>query len=234
MATFSKDDNATSSSTGTIVVTGGIAATRDIFIDGKITASKATFSDNTNPTSTTNDAAVNISNGGLYVKGSIKVDGSIYASIPSLNATSASVVSKIAYGLNVGSVPTAGSATSGQIVASGRITGASFNASSDYRMKRNIVPLTDISCNVDGLVPVKYEFIESNQEDMGFIAHEVQNIFPFLVTGEKDGVGMQSMNYNGFIALLVKEVQDLKKENAALKSQLGSISDRLSRLESGK
>jgi flagellar biosynthesis chaperone FliJ len=66
---------------------------------------------------------------------------------------------------------------------------------------------------------------------MGFFAHEVQEIFPFLVTGEKDGEHMQSMNYNGFIALLVKEVQDLKKENTSLKSQLDSIFDRLAALE---
>ena len=46
---------------------------------------------------------------------------------------------------------------------------------------------------------------------MGFIAHEVQNDFPFLVTGEKDGEGYQSVNYTGFIALMVKEIQDLKQ-----------------------
>jgi hypothetical protein len=52
---------------------------------------------------------------------------------------------------------------------------------------------------------------------MGFIAHEVQDLFPFLVTGVKDGSEIQTLNYNGFIALLVKEVQDLKKENIRLK-----------------
>lgn len=48
--------------------------------------------------------------------------------------------------------------------------------------------------------------------DMGFIAHEVQEVFPFLVTGEKDGDTFQSMNYNGFIALLVKEIKELKQK----------------------
>jgi hypothetical protein len=62
---------------------------------------------------------------------------------------------------------------------------------------------------------------------MGFIAHEVQEIFPFLVTGVKDGEEKQTLNYNGFIALLVKEVQDLKKENTDLKSRLDAIEKRL-------
>jgi hypothetical protein len=46
---------------------------------------------------------------------------------------------------------------------------------------------------------------------MGLIAHELQEEFPFLVTGEKDGDEHQSVNYNGLIALLIKEVQELKK-----------------------
>jgi hypothetical protein len=66
---------------------------------------------------------------------------------------------------------------------------------------------------------------------MGFLAHEVQEIFPFLVEGEKDGKQIQSLNYNGFIALLVKEVKDLKKENIALKSQNTLFERRLQALE---
>jgi hypothetical protein len=52
----------------------------------------------------------------------------------------------------------------------------------------------------------------NDRHDMGFIAHELQKHYPFLVNGEKDGEKMQSINYNGFIALLVKEIQNLKKQ----------------------
>jgi flagellar biosynthesis chaperone FliJ len=58
---------------------------------------------------------------------------------------------------------------------------------------------------------------------MGFLAHEVQEIFPFLVNGEKDGLSYQSVNYNGFIALLVKEIQDLKKRLKKTEDQLQSV-----------
>jgi len=98
--------------------------------------------------------------------------------------------------------------------ASGQITGASFNATSDYRMKQNSQPLL-ITRSIDLLKPVEYD-LSGGKHDMGFLAHEVQEVLPFLVTGEKDGPGMQSINYNGFIALLVKEVQELKKENREL------------------
>jgi hypothetical protein len=48
-----------------------------------------------------------------------------------------------------------------------------------------------------------------------------------LVSGKKDEKEMQSLNYNGFVALLVKEVQELKKENRGLKDRLGKIEDLL-------
>jgi hypothetical protein len=86
-----------------------------------------------------------------------------------------------------------------------------FNATSDYRVKENPILLND-SFYVDDLKPIFYKNTLSNREDMGFLAHEVQEIFPFLVSGEKDGTDYQSVNYIGIIALLVKEMQEVKKK----------------------
>lgn len=122
--------------------------------------------------------------------------------------------------LNVGA-PNPLTSTTGNISASGGISAASYNATSDYRMKRNTQPLL-ITRKVDLLKPVEYD-LSGGSHDMGFLAHEVQEVLPFLVSGEKDGPGMQSMNYNGFIALLVKEVQDLKKENRELNERMNRL-----------
>ena len=86
------------------------------------------------------------------------------------------------------------------------VTG-SVTTGSDYRLKNNVKDL-DETFVVDNLKPVHYDMNE--RHDMGFIAHELQEIFPFLVSGEKDGEKMQSVNYNGLIALLVKEIKDIK------------------------
>jgi hypothetical protein len=53
---------------------------------------------------------------------------------------------------------------------------------------------------------------------MGLVAHELQEVFPFLVNGEKDGKDYQSVNYNGLIPVLIKEIQDLKQEIKSLKN----------------
>ena len=106
---------------------------------------------------------------------------------------------------------------------SGDIQANSYNALSDYRLKENIVAISDTSFSIDLLKPVYYIFKSSQKQDLGFLAHEVQEEIPFLVNGKKDGENMQSLNYNGFIALLVKEIQDLKKENREIKERIDRI-----------
>jgi hypothetical protein len=107
----------------------------------------------------------------------------------------------------------------GTINSSSQISAQTFNARSDYRIKTNVVSINDLSFNVDVLRPVHYTNTIIHKEDFGFIAHEVQEHFPFLVSGEKDGEKMQSINYNGFIALLVKEIQELKKRVSELEKK---------------
>jgi hypothetical protein len=91
----------------------------------------------------------------------------------------------------------------------GTVTATLFNTTSDYRIKDDIKTL-DETDTVDGLKPVKYTNKLTNSTDIGLIAHELQELFPFLVNGEKDGPNHQSVNYTGLIGLLIKEIQNLK------------------------
>jgi hypothetical protein len=97
------------------------------------------------------------------------------------------------------------------LTSPGIMTAVTFNATSDYRIKANLQVLGD-NYIVDVLQPVRYHNALSNKSDIGFIAHEVQEYFPELVTGEKDGSEHQSLNYIGIIGILTKEIQELKKE----------------------
>ena len=99
----------------------------------------------------------------------------------------------------------------GTVTATGQITAASFNATSDYRIKENILDLSSVHI-IDNLRPVTYTNTSLNKQCMGFIAHEVQNEYPFLVNGVKDGPSNQNLDYNGIIPLLVKEVKELKEQ----------------------
>ena len=99
----------------------------------------------------------------------------------------------------------------GNLKASGQITATNFSSSSDYRIKSNVISLSDCSFEIGALNPVTFHNKITNRDDIGFIAHELQSHFPFLVTGEKDGDEIQTVNYTGIIGLLVHELQQLKK-----------------------
>lgn len=90
---------------------------------------------------------------------------------------------------------------------------------SDYRIKEDLHELPD-DCVVDNLHPIQYFNKKKGHTEIGFLAHEVQEQFPFLVTGTKDGTDLQTLNYIGLIGLLVKEVKELKKEIHALKEKI--------------
>ena len=99
------------------------------------------------------------------------------------------------------------------------ITGAQFKATSDYRIKTDIHDLDSRFHNVDNLRPVIYKQVQTNNVNIGLIAHELQEYFPFLVDGEKDGEKTQAVNYIGLIGVLIKEIQDLKKRVNTLESE---------------
>ena len=92
----------------------------------------------------------------------------------------------------------------------GNFTALKFNTTSDYRIKDNVQNLDATVYNTDKLRPVSYLNTVSNKQSMGLIAHELQEEYPFLVDGEKDGATNQSVDYIGLIAILIKEIQDLK------------------------
>ena len=94
----------------------------------------------------------------------------------------------------------------------GTVTASSFNTTSDYRVKGNAVELKDTNFTIDNLKPVYYYNKKTEKNDIGLIAHEVQQEFPFLVNGIKDGDEMQSVNYIGLIAVLINEIQELKSK----------------------
>ena len=76
-----------------------------------------------------------------------------------------------------------------------------------------------VEYNTDNLKPVIYDHKDVKQTNIGFLAHEVQEYFPFLVSGVKNGPINQSINYTGLIGVLTKEIQELKKRVSLLESK---------------
>jgi hypothetical protein len=108
---------------------------------------------------------------------------------------------------------------SNNINAGNVITALLFSTTSDYRIKENIKSL-DNKFQVDYLNPVTYINKQTQKQDIGLIAHELQEHYPELVSGVKDGPEMQSVNYTGLIPVLINEIKRLKDEMKDLKQHL--------------
>jgi len=67
-------------------------------------------------------------------------------------------------------------------------TATSYNTSSDYRLKNTIAPMTGALAKVALLKPVTYKWNVDGSSSQGFIAHELQEVVPDCVNGEKDAV----------------------------------------------
>jgi trimeric autotransporter adhesin len=104
----------------------------------------------------------------------------------------------------------------GQINANGA-NQAAFGTFSDSRLKENIVDLTPQLANIMALRPVEYDYIESEGggHQIGFIAQEVQEVYPDLVGERSDGM-LTLTDFNKNDARLIKAIQ----EQQALINQL--------------
>ena len=116
----------------------------------------------------------------------------------------------------------------GTISVSG--TATSYNTSSDYRLKHNIAPMTGALAKVSALNPVTYKWNADDSDGEGFIAHELAEVVPQCVTGEKDAVNAegnpvyQGIDTSFLVAILTAAIQ----EQQAL---IQSLTDRITALE---
>jgi hypothetical protein len=104
-------------------------------------------------------------------------------------------------------------------------SGTSYNSSSDYRLKRDVQPLTSGLTTIAALKPSTYKWNADDSNGEGFIAHELAEHIPLAVTGEKDAVNEdgsikpQGVDYSKIVVHLVAAIQELSAKVAALEGK---------------
>lgn len=125
-------------------------------------------------------------------------------------------------------------------------SGVAYNTSSDYRLKENLVGLDGALDRLAQLKAYRFNFISDPDTTVdGFVAHEVSDVVPEAVTGEKDEMEVVQMPVEGaepdelgvvetedveqikpqgidqakLVPLLVAAVQELSAKVAALEGQ---------------
>jgi hypothetical protein len=109
-------------------------------------------------------------------------------------------------------------------------TAVAYNTTSDYRLKENIQPIASALARVAALKPCTYTWKSAPDEiGEGFIAHELAEVCPQAVTGEKDAVDeegnakYQSIDTSFLVATLTAAIQELKSELDAVKADIATL-----------
>ena len=119
----------------------------------------------------------------------------------------------------VGSITTNASATA-------------YNTSSDYRLKENIAPITNALATVAQLKPVTYNWKVDGTNGQGFIAHELAEVVPDCVTGEKDAIDKdgkpqyQGVDTSFLVATLTKAIQEQQALIESLTTRLTALENK--------
>ena len=116
----------------------------------------------------------------------------------------------------------------GSITTDGTVV--AFNTTSDYRLKENVAAVTDGITRLQQLKPSRFNFIENPTKTVdGFIAHEVQDIVPEAVTGEKDAVDeegnpeYQGIDQSKLVPLLTAALQEAIAKIETLETKVAAL-----------
>ena len=103
--------------------------------------------------------------------------------------------------------------------------GNSWTVFSDKRFKMNISPIKNSLDLVMSLNGVTYDWKQSGNKDIGFIAQEVEEILPFIVhTNEK--TDYKSMDYSRITPILVEAIQEQQKMIDNLKKKINKLENK--------
>jgi hypothetical protein len=196
-----------STTTGAIVCGGGLGVWSNINAGGSGNFGNTISAFSQSPSS---------SQQGVLLRNTFNVGGSIFSTGP---ATTNDFI------LWVG-----GSGTQGGITGNG--AGVNYSSASDYRLKENVAPMTGALGVVAQLKPCTYIWKFDGSAGQGFIAHELQEIFPDAVTGKKDDVDEdgnikpQGVDTSFLVATLAAAIQEQQAMIEELKTKVAALEAR--------
>ena len=109
-----------------------------------------------------------------------------------------------------------------------------YNTSSDYRLKENITPINDAVSRLKELKPSRFSWKEgpSDYKVDGFIAHELAEVMPEAVSGEKDAVdennkpSYQGIDQAKIVPLLTAVLQEAMLKIEQLEARIQKLENK--------
>jgi hypothetical protein len=160
------------------------------------------------------------------VGGDIWTSSSIYVATASTGGTGQGGIGIFSTNIDIGHANGTTSGTSylrfiynGGVIGSitqNSTSGVLFNITSDYRLKEDLKPINGLE-KINKIKIYNYKWKYSEDRMDGVMAHELQEVLPYAVSGEKDGKDMQGVDYSKLVPILVKSIQELSAELNQLK-----------------
>ena len=193
------------------VTSGSFAASGDGPFTGSFSSSRVSMLSGSFTGSSTGSFSGSFSGSGDAIKGVISSSYAISASY-----------ADNAGGAGGSGFPHTGSAEiTGALAVTGALFATSITETSALRYKENVTDLDSVS-SLYKLRPVKFNWKDSGNDDIGLIAEEVNKHVPELVHLDGEG-GAEGIKYSKLTSLLIKAVQDQQKEIKDLKSRLDNL-----------
>jgi hypothetical protein len=117
------------------------------------------------------------------------------------------------------------------------LSATSYNTSSDYRLKEAIAPMTGALAKVAQLKPSTYKWKVDGSDGEGFIAHELAEVCPHAVSGNKDAVDedgkpvYQGIDVSFLVATLTAALQETKAVIDTQAETINALTARIVALE---
>jgi len=109
-------------------------------------------------------------------------------------------------------------------------TTVTYGTGSDYRLKANVQPLTNSIVKIKALKPCSYTWIKApDLQSQGFLAHELAEVIPQAVIGEKDAVNAdgsiksQQVDLSYVVPLLTAALQEAIASIEALEVRIAAL-----------
>ena len=109
------------------------------------------------------------------------------------------------------------------------ITANQFNYSSDERLKKDIQPVASALDKVRQLTGVSFTWKETNADSIGFIAQEVEKVFPEIVSTDT-ATGLKSVSYGTLTAPLVESVKELDDKSQYQQQRIANLENQVKEL----
>jgi hypothetical protein len=121
----------------------------------------------------------------------------------------------------------AGTTQVGSITSNGSNT--TYGTGSDYRLKNDVAPMSGGLDKISSLKPVTWKWKSTGENGQGFLAHELAEICPEAVTGQKDAIDengkpiYQMVDVSYLVATLTAAIQELKATVDAQAARIAAL-----------